>query len=159
MVGIPSPLTACSATLNFLDFAATLIDKVLKSNGSENNNGQEHKELDRECEKLKEIDSSNDLERTPSDANKTETENTEAERGVQKVYEKCKTLADRLVPAFQASLAKGADGKSRPRADSGKKGDLEKYKKEVESLKAECAAQLQKLMCMATALVELHSVD
>lgn len=155
MAGTPSPLTACSATLNFLDFAATIIDKVLTSAASENSNGEEHRELEREAEKLKEFDSSNDLVRTPSDANKTETEKTEAEKGVQKIYDKCKTLADRLGPAFQASLNKGADGKSRARADSGKKGDLEKYKKEIESLKAECAAQLQKLMCMAAVLVEV----
>lgn len=147
MVAPASPLSLCSATLNFLDFAAILIDQTVKSSQTSDSPAQEPRELEREAEKLREVDSSYNLQRTPSDANKPEHERTEAEKGVQKVYDKCKTLADRLVPAVQACQTKSKDGKPTIKAENGKKGDLEKYKKDIESLKAECAVQLQKLLC------------
>lgn len=152
MVGTASPLSLCSATLNFLDFAAVLIDKAVKPSPEAESPAQEPKELEREAEKLKDVDSSYDLERTPSDRNKPEDQKTDSEKGVSKVYDKCKALADRLVPVLQACETKGKDGMPIVKVENGKKGDLEKYKKEIESLKSECAVQLQKLLCTATKL-------
>lgn len=150
MVGPPSPLTASSATLNFLDFAASFIDKAVKANQSGDNPPQEQKELEREGEKLREIDSSHDLPNgQPSDKSNAENKQTESENGVQKVYERCKALADRLVPALLACETEGKDGKKTVKVDERRKGDIDKHRREIETLKSECAAQLHKLLSMS----------
>lgn len=150
----PSPLTACSATLNFLDFAVKFVDRALKGQPVDGP-AQEHQELEREAEKLREVDSTHDLqngflnERRQSVVEPKEAganERRESEKTVQDIYHRCQELAIGLAPALQSSYIERTDGICAVKVDEKKRGSIDKYKKDVDSLKSECAAALQKLL-------------
>lgn len=154
MAGQPSPLTACSATFNFLDFSINFVDRALKGQPVDDP-PQEHQELEREAEKLLEVDSTHDLqdgflnERRQSVVGTREAEQDEkreSERAVQGIYQRCQELANGLVSALQVSYIEGRDGSRPVKVDEKKRGSIDKYKKDMDSLKSECAAALLKLL-------------
>ena len=140
MTGPPSPLIAASATHTFLDFASKFVDNAAKVSNNVESPSQEQKELEREAEKLREVDASHDPPNSqPRRKSIVEHVQTESEQGIQKVYERCRALADRLV--------EGKDGKKPVKLHERRRSDVDKQKKDVETLRSEAATHLQKLLC------------
>lgn len=143
----PSPLTAASATLSFLDFATNFLETALKGSALPGSTTQDPQELAREAEQLKTVDATRDLPKDLlSDKQAADAKDTEAERGLQRVLERCKLLADKVIAALQGCQVESKDGSKSVKVDEKRKGEVEKCRKEMETLRVECASQLLRLL-------------
>jgi len=140
MAAAPPPLAACAAVLRFIDSGSDAIDGKSQVLESSNGTSTGRAELERQLEELRNLDASS----KPRDDGILEDQNLqrkdshrETEVNALRVYDKCKTLADKLEKVLQAN--------GQRRQGSGG-GDLEKWKRDASTLKAECAATLRNLL-------------
>lgn len=137
-------LVASIATLQFLDFASNFINKVCDAEQPAKN--IEPTEIEREADKLKEVDSTvRAANQTASGVKLSDTENA-----LLGIYDRCKALADRLVPGLLKVNEQGTDATAKgKKVVDPRKPDAEKYKKEVDALRTDCAVQLYRLLSMS----------
>jgi len=140
MTAAPPPLAACAAVLRFIDSGSDAIDGKSQILGSSNGTSTGRAELQRQLEELRNLDAPSN----PKDDGTSEDQNLqrkdshrETEANALRVYDKCKSLADKLEKALQANgqRKQGSGG-----------GDLDKWKRDANALKAECAATLRNLL-------------
>ena len=138
MPGPPSTLTRSCAVLQFLDLAARLIDE--KFSGKEATD-QQSTELEHGARRLEEFPSGDSVS-DQTNRESVQAKETESEHVLQKTYEKCKALSQRLVSALQDH------GGGEIKIDVKRKDDIPKLRTEVNSLKVECCSQLLRLLSM-----------
>ena len=130
--------------LKFLDTSASTLDKLERSEGS----SQDVIEVEHAAQALNDVESKEDTSSThPTNKSAPEPKQTEPEKVTQKVYERVKSFAARLVPALQSfkrsrtdSSVKSGDGPKK------EKGEVEKLRKELETIRLECARSLIQLL-------------
>ena len=138
MPGPPSALTRSCAVLKFLDLATRLIDE--KASGKQATQ-ERTTELKYEACRLEGAPFGDSVSDQANRAS-VQAKQTESESVLQKTYEKCKVLSNKVV----SSLENDGGGK----VDAKGKDGLSKLRKEVDSLKVECSSQLLKLLSMLT---------
>lgn len=132
-------LNVATSVLQFLDFTIDCIDNRA-NNVDPDNTTQRLGDIDLEIKRLKEDGSSHDVASDQvSVKSDPDVKQTEAEIGVQKIYEKCVAFADKLSGAVQKAVSPN-NNEINSKAD-GRGGELEKLKKEAESLRTDTARQ------------------
>jgi hypothetical protein len=130
--------------LKLLDAGANTLDKLGRCAGS----SQDIIEVEHAVQALKDAESKQDASSAPPTSHRaSEIKQTEPEKTVQHLYERVKKFADRLIPALQPykRTRTSSSGKS---GDSPKreKGETEKLRRELETIRLECARSLIQLL-------------
>jgi hypothetical protein len=139
-----SALTVYLSILRFLDAGSNTLDKLGRSAGS----SQDIVEVEDAARSLGDAESNHDISSAyPTSNNGPEIKQTEPEKAIENDYKRVKKFADRLVPALQpykrtscSSSAKSGDSAKKEKAET------EKLRKELETIRLECARSLIKLL-------------
>lgn len=137
-----SALTIYSYSFEFLDISANALDKSGRTS-------QDTSDVEHAAQVLADAEKKEDVSNTrPSGKSTPEIKQTEPEKAVQGVYERVKKFADRIVPALQPSLERVTSGSSTKSGNGAKKdkGDTEKLRKDLETIRLECARSLIQLL-------------
>lgn len=141
MLDPSSALVVYQSILDFVDAGANTLDKAGKSASS----SQDVIDVEHRAQALKDVETRGDTSATSKSA--PDIKQTEPEKATQKIYERVKTFADRLVPALQPYKRPGtSDSVKSPDAPKKEKADIEKLKKENENLRLETARSLVQLL-------------
>ena len=137
-------LTVAASVLQFLDFAESLLDDGSNS-GQLYNADQDSREIEL---RLKEDASSHDVASDQiSLRSDPEVKQTQAEVGIQKSYEKSVVFADKFSSTLQkVGFSNIAGANSSSRIDIKARSELEKLRKEAESLRTDTARQILLLL-------------
>ena len=143
MLDPSSALVVYLSIFRFLDTSASTLDKLARSEDP----SQDIIEVENAAQALKDVESKQDTSSThPTNQSAPELQQTESEKAVPKVYERVKTFAGRLVPALQPSKRLRTESPVKSGGASKKeKGETEKLRKELETIRLECARTLIQL--------------
>lgn len=146
MLDPASALVVYLRILQCLDAGANTLDKIGRAVGS----SQDVIDVEHAADALRGVEAKEDTSNTrPPGKREPTIKQTEPEKAVPNIYEKTKKLADRLVPALQPfkrtgtpSSAKSGDGAKKD------KGETEKLRRELDTVRLECARSLIQLLSM-----------
>lgn len=137
-----SALIVYLSILKFLDAGAKALEKL----GQSADSSQDITDAERTAHALKDDESAQDTT-TVHSSSAPQAKQTEPEKAVQSIHEKVKKFADRLIPALQPlkRIRSSTSSKSGDHAKK-EKGEAEKLRKELETIRVDCATSLIQLL-------------
>lgn len=130
--------------LRFLDASSNTLEKLGRSAGS----SQDVNDVEYAAQALKDAESKQETSCThPTSNGRREIKQTAPEKAVPYAYERCNKFADRLLPALQPYKRTATSSTAKSGNDAKKeKGDTDKLRKELETVRLECARSLIQLL-------------